>query len=470
MRTTSRSWRRRLVAAVIAAPFALTLAAPIASAGPAAGGSKPWALSASALLGKDGSTDLALTTSANGALAVPQSLKHVLLKSFDAAAELRYAKNLRDVAAPGGSTTVVLNDVEAGQPLTVQVQAQTKESKSTQVLDATATVLKRPDLTIPSVDAATTARPGQPVTVSVVVAELNGDIASTGDVRVLEGDVELDAIDDLAVPAGGSQGAGLLVQLEEPGIHNLTAVVGDVAPGEWDTTNNSFAFTVEVVEPNEPMTYSAGYYRYEYEWNEDGEVRDAWSSEWRPSWEYRYHDEYESLWADLWSASIEAPDGTLDIDVIVDGGAAQTLHLTGVDTTYGWWSHHDPETNTYVSVSRDSWSGLYVHYNRSSGDYRYSYAWFDEYGNRYDYCYWYCYQSTYGVPLDATSSIDIQVAVPTAGGATFGGSLSIPVVTQYHDLWGDAGTWQEHWYDQRYRWWGHQVYRSGYTSGTTSWS
>lgn len=456
---------RRWLAVLAIVPATGLLGAGVAQGAPAAGNAKPFSLSATAVLAQDGSTALTLAvTSADAAYAVPSSLKHVQLKSFDGAGELVFTKNVTNVATPGGTTTLMRTDLQAGQPVKVQAQAQTGATKNTQVIDAVAVVQRRPDLTVTATAAAQVA-PGTTLPIAAVVEELNGDLGATGTVSVTDGTTTLDSV-GVTVAAGATTNAGLAVVLDEPGLHTLTVSVGGVQPTEWDSSNNATSIVVEVIEANQTLDYNAYYQNltdYHYEWQSDGTGYYGcyYYYYYCGPRHYVYDQQSEYLSVQYWTNQTISPSGTFDLTIGTEAGVAQTLQATDLQWNGYSWYWYDPASNTQIQVHPGYGGGSNVQVWHHAGTWTYS----DSYCDYWYGCNTYTGSSTQGTYWDARERISVDLDVPTTTGDHFGGSLDI-LLSPYQYTW-DQSYWD--WYEGNVHYWGTQNYFTGSASGTTSW-
>jgi hypothetical protein len=462
-RPTTR--HRRWLGALALSSLVLGVGAANAVAAPAAGNAKPYALSASATIAQDGSTELALTVTSNDATySVPTSLKHVQLKSFNASGELVYTKNLQDVATPSGATTLTRSDLQAGQRVKVQAQAQTGSAKNTQVLETNAVVLRQPDLTVADAGAPAQVAPNTPLAVSTVIQELNGDLGASGTVTVSEGATTLDSA-PVSVLAGATTNVGLAVVLSQPGTHTLTVSVGSVTPAEWDTTNNSATIEVEVIQPNQTLDYSASYGNnvdYNYHWQSDGSgYYCGYYYGYCGPREYHQNEHSEWLSVNYWTSQTVSPTGTFDLTISTEAGTVETIHATNLQWD-GWnsWYWYDSASNTQMQVySSGGGSNVYVWHN--AGQWTYS----DSYCDYWYGCSTYNGSSSYGHYWNAQQELTVDLDLASGTGDHFGGSIAIGL-SPYDYAW---DYWYWDWYYGNVHYWGNQHYFNGYAYGTTTW-
>lgn len=239
--------------------MAMTLLLSFTSVAEAAGNgtADPYVIGLQALQAKDGMTDLYVnvTPKLDGYTA-PNVLKKVQLKSYDLNGKLAYTRNYNgDVASPNGQADIKLNDVKRYQTLHTEVLVQNGQTKDTKVLREETKVLFRPDLTVDQITAPVQVHKNESFAVNTNIKELNSDIGATATVQILNGTTVLDTANGVLVNAGAQQFTNYMISLPEVGTYTLTVKVSDVAPGDFDDSNNEKTFTVEVVDDNKPVSY-----------------------------------------------------------------------------------------------------------------------------------------------------------------------------------------------------------------------
>src|SRR3954447_12104676 len=251
MRSTSSFVRG---AGVLMATAVLTFGAAKATAADKRGSACPtstddaYVMTARALTGPT-STDLALQVAARPGCGPVTSVKHLQLETYTASRELADVQNLHDVDAPGGVVPIVLERVERGARIEAQAQVQTEAAPRTYVVRAETTSLLRPDLLVQSVQAPRQTLATRPVAVTAEIVEANGDAGATARVALAGGGGPLGEPVEVTVPPGGRVSVTFPnVALTLPVPFEVTAVVTDAAPAEYDATNDSRSAVVEVTK------------------------------------------------------------------------------------------------------------------------------------------------------------------------------------------------------------------------------
>ena len=192
-------------------------------------------------------TDVTLRFTVTAGHAPVTTVKHVLITTFTEAGMTDHVTNLHDVATPDGIANVALDPVDRGLRIDIQAQIQTGTPPRTYVLRDTTQSLMRPDLVVSALHAPLQTLTTQPVDVTADVAEVNGDTGATAQVTLAG------PLGPLADPVAVTVPAGGHVSVTFPGIAlttpvpvEVTALVTDVAPDEYDATNDTRSATVDV--------------------------------------------------------------------------------------------------------------------------------------------------------------------------------------------------------------------------------
>jgi len=228
------------VAAVVAA-FTTTLAVPAGAPAllrPAATGA-PYSLSAQALLGPT-QTDLYLTVTSTGA-ALPDELGLVQVKVFAETGEHLRTETFHDVASPGGTAQVKLEGLERKQVLEVKAHAKDQDQNN---IEARATVMRRPDLTVVASAPARVVRT-HPFTLTADVTELGGDTGTGATVSLVDGGVTV-ASQPVTVAAGGSTSVAFRLQYKDVAKHAFNVAISAAQTAESNVANNTAAASVNI--------------------------------------------------------------------------------------------------------------------------------------------------------------------------------------------------------------------------------
>lgn len=282
-------------------------------------------LEVQAMIGRDGSAVVEASTGSleagttNGAITKVQ-LKTTGTRNFDGLVNNGYWSG----AVPG---------LESGQRVQVQATVRGADPKRTSVVTATATTARRPDVTVRSVTAAANVPPHTPVMITGVVSELNGDVGARANCVLSINGLDVDQATGIWVDAAETVSCMFSYSFAVPGTYDVRVTASGVAPGDWDTANNTASSSVRVVGDASPVSRS---------WVETNELRYAkteWSTTTNPSTseetsttnEYNYSTAKVYGFDDLW---VPGPILAVDMKVIVNGVTTLVTSMNNAHT-YG---------------------------------------------------------------------------------------------------------------------------------------
>ncbi|MFL5537387.1 MAG: hypothetical protein ACJ8J0_00250, partial [Longimicrobiaceae bacterium] len=209
---------------------------------PATGRSGTSTLAARALLGKDGVTELEVTTGAFDPPSAPRPLTRVQVKQLDSGGRLLRTLNY---ANPGGGGTASFRYPGLPRGAALQVQGHVTEGKRTDVVTVTGTIQRRPDLRV-RLEAPQQARPGFPVNLVATVSEGNGDVGARADCVLYVGGAEADRARGIWVDAGDAVACSFTHVFASVGAAQVRVEAANVSPGDFDPSNNAAEATVQV--------------------------------------------------------------------------------------------------------------------------------------------------------------------------------------------------------------------------------
>ena len=216
--------------------------------GNAPGRIEPYSITVSALQSSS-ATDISVTvlTNDNDNYPVPGLFKKLQVKVLNASGDAVYVRNFFHVPIVEGKALVGVTDLAPGMPVEIHALIKTNLTVDAEVLKAFTIVSFRPDLVIKEVDAPEQVAPNVPFNIEVVVGEVRFQNGATANVSLSDGPTTLATATGIVVNPGGEvsvlfQG----VMLSGVGTHDLTAGISDAVPGEYDTGNNEYDFSVEV--------------------------------------------------------------------------------------------------------------------------------------------------------------------------------------------------------------------------------
>ena len=201
-------------------------------AGAVAAGAAPYTIESRALLGATG-TDLTVRVVGPS---VPATLEKVQVKAWPPGGEA-HTRNFFDVPSPGGLATLRLAGYGRGERLELQVHVKDGPQHN---VEAETVVLRRPDLTVKSIDVPDDVVRTRPFDVTATVAEVGSDVGADARIQLFDGGSPVAlATSEVSVGAGGTAAATFHIALSRPRDHTLRAAVVDSSPDEWDEQPNT---------------------------------------------------------------------------------------------------------------------------------------------------------------------------------------------------------------------------------------
>ncbi|PCJ16112.1 MAG: hypothetical protein COB04_11715 [Gammaproteobacteria bacterium] len=419
-------------------------------------------------------TDVTLTTDVEMTGFSPADLaKHVQMKSIDSDGNLRWTQNYKEVALETGDgssqVTLSYDDMSRYQEVRIKLQAQNQQTVNTEVLKSSTQVLLRPDMTVDRVDAQESVRIDEVVNIAVFIKELNGDLGAINSVSLSDLDGIIDSVGEVVVDANGDAGIIFSVAFSEAGTQTLTVNIDEVVPRDFDTGNNQFSFTIDVVNQIETVQYYMSYYWNDFNYHYD------YASIYGYRQVYDQQGQSESFYQQLYiNEHMEFP---IDVHMTmsVDGGAdVDFIDLQNIQPTYsyqyGCYDYENSSTqvgdNTWVYVYNYDYCGSnysYVYVSSYAADYvYYSRSWYSYWGG---YNYEYNYHYDYGDFINAKESITTYTQVTDDTGQTWGGEASISLTETPYDYSYD---YSYYYYYLWYHYSDHGVRVNGYGYGMTA--
>ena len=242
---------------------------------PATGRSGSASITARALLGKDNSTDLEVTTGVlDTAAAPPGKIDKVQLKLT---ADQVYTQNFNNLSA-GGKFELRMPGLARHEAFQVQTNVSGIDGRRTDVVTVTEVVKLRPDLAASDLQMPPRARVNVPTNISAIVRETNGDVGATGNCVLNVDGVEADRASGMWVDAAGTVTCLFTHAFSSVGAHRVQVAVNGVVPGDYDASNNSVAGDIQIVSPE---TNFDGYVAFaqDYSFEEWGSTRAPWFSD-----------------------------------------------------------------------------------------------------------------------------------------------------------------------------------------------
>lgn len=369
-----------------------------------------------ALLGRDGVTDLEITTASFDTTATaPGDIERVQVKSdFDT--DDAQTRNYTDVG--GGFASIRLDTLPLAwhEPVRVSTSVSGIDPSRIDVVTVDETVKKRPDLSIQRAFFPPTVVANHPATFMAVVRENNGDIGARADCVLRVDGTPVDRASGIWVDANDSVLCMMAYPFNAPGTHQLQITVENVNPGDWNPANNAtYVATVEVRSASQYL--SGSYHATATEILTDTETSQP-GDETQPNWESFYqHDVEREGWTVL--------EATAPIDFDFNTFHASLSEWTGsewmntLQSDYIWFS---PDYNcTQLTWGRSySWGACkgdgvttFTYWRGTTVARYYSHWWgmFTDYwtGDRYYYDYDMDMDWTFGSrpPYGDTASLEM---------------------------------------------------------------
>ena len=432
-----------------------------------------YALEVQAMQDVQKNTDVYFTLKPNETSTGPaNAIKHVQMKSFDLSGALRWTKNEMnvttdvDAATRQSTASRTYTDMLRYQPVQVQVNVQTAQTQSTQVVKTAAPVLYRPDLTISEINVPAQVRVGQVFNITATLRELNADLGATTQVRLTQDSTQLDEAADVRVDKNGITQAVLTTKFDQVGEFTLKVSAEGTKPRDYDTSNNSKTVTVKVVADVEPARY---WLRYDYF---NGSSGGTWN-DWWGNGEYRFAGEYQGLKQTLYTRE---PTGQLTFPIVKTtvrisadrGQSVMEKEFTNLAARSTWsWSCYNVTrgssrvdgVNLYVQTG--NYCGqLFTHVDVSQ------YAADSVYYSTYHDYYWGDYSDVnavkYGSVIRAKESVETRIVATGSNGVSLGGTARVALTQTPHE---DSGSDSDS--RSSSSWWYKYVWTSGYSYGVT---
>jgi hypothetical protein len=206
-------------------------------------------MTARALLGKDGTTTVEVTTGALDSPATPPgSFSKVQYKPLNSTGNALFAQNFDPPSNAGGYYSFVSPSLHRAEQIQLQGNIAGIDNRN-DVVTLVETVKLRPDLGAQGLMIPDSALVNQPVNISANIVELNGDAsATTTCVLAIDGN-NVDRANNVYVDAGGTVSCTFVYTFSTTGSHTIQVTSSDVVPADWDLTNNSVSGAITINSP-----------------------------------------------------------------------------------------------------------------------------------------------------------------------------------------------------------------------------
>ena len=279
-------------------------------------------------------------------------------------------------------------------------------------------VTLRPDLMVEDVGYPMTVLIDQPFNIHANLQEILGDNSATATVNLSATGLSLTTPDVLVSPEMPTTVVFTGLSFSEPGIVSFTVDISDANPGEYDLTNNSYSFDVEVIPPQTPgeTEYSMSYENFD-------NVFSLSTTEICGVLEEMQHGGNRDEFFLEGSSGEATPGGSLDVSfrLYADGVSAYALDIedmTSYETTGGfeYYDYSDEATGIFITYARNPGNIAYFEISKYSG--------MDIYVNRLNGVITSSSIEDYGLHMDAETSIEASILFDD-GFSLVGGSASM---------------------------------------------
>lgn len=200
---------------------------------------------ARALLNRDGSTDVEVTTGNFDGAAPSGTLKHI---------QLKLGTDARNYNTDSSTFALHLTDrLARHSALQVQSTVYGADDHRTGVVTVDEIVKLRPDLAPGELNAPQQALLGVPVMISAVLEERNGDTGARANCVLYADGVEADRANGIWIDAGDSVVCSFEHAFATAGDKQLEVRLDSVTPADWNDANNSIAGSINIIDPATAM-------------------------------------------------------------------------------------------------------------------------------------------------------------------------------------------------------------------------
>lgn len=400
-------------------------------------------LSATAMLGKNGQTDLSITSGRAGVSGAAGNISKAQVKLLDNAGVAQQTINYN------GTSGSSLQKSYAGRPRhsRIQVQANVRDidPKRTDVVTITETVNLRPDIAVTDVSAPAQARPATQVMISATLAELNHDLGATANCVLYIDGTEADRANGIWIAEGDAVNCQFMQTFPASGNFTLTVTAEGVVPGDFDLSNNSASRQIQIVNPEVQLAGQAyvNNWDYEYSYRNNGNWRrfsDGAFNNWGSERLDLRHEEQSSV--NAWAPGNAGTSAGLTVTLrSVASGATLSTTSGMVGNGYSDWCDYRYDNNGYdwtqvcsytyynqVNIQAGHYAGRVIYYSHDFQEY-----WDPYNGSAYSYSYGpYSNENTWGSVLDLTQGATWDIRLEGENGTIFLASPTV-VPTEFYD-------------------------------------
>lgn len=445
----------------------------------ATGRSGSASMTARALLGKDGQTLVELTTGQLDVAGAPGSISKVQLKFFHPSSTTMAERALNYNNLSGGGTWSHSYDEHVRmQPVQAQANIRGIDPKRTDVVTVTETIKLRPDVAVLAVNAPPRVTVGTMVSILSTIAEQNGDVGATTNCVLYIDGVEADRADGVWVANGDEITCAFAHKFDTQGTFTLTVAAESVVPGDWDTANNSKSATIEVTNPILHGYAYASDYQYDYSYRDYGyNYANSYWSYWFQGWDYAQESHGRSQYAyfygytpSQWASPYGVVASLKTNGYAFDGRWAANFTNPGNPCAYQWSPGFNLLACTYPwgsTVTAERWASWSYYWSRQSYNSYYCNYYYGCSSSGYYYSTGPYFNSNGTWVANLGNDVSWHVEVYPAGGGTFTGDATVPLVTWSQYEYNQPFTCYSNWYYYGYSCFG-SSYRDRYRSGSVN--
>jgi len=214
-----------------------------AGAKPAKGRSGSASLEVRALLGSNGDVTVEASTGSIEAGTSIGDIQKIQVKRFAGKGSTQNYTKLPG----GGYWSATYQGLARNDAIQVQASIKGIDPKRADVVTVVASVTRGPDLAVMSVSGPGDAPTDVPVTFSAVLGELNDDLGARATCVLSVDGAAVARASGIWVDAGDNVSCLFTHAFATSGTHDVRVSLVDVAPGDWDTSNNSAATSINII-------------------------------------------------------------------------------------------------------------------------------------------------------------------------------------------------------------------------------
>ena len=277
-------------------------------------------------------------------------VKKIRVKAYYTNGTSKFTRNFADAVPVDGIILIQFDDLLRGERVDVRVQMDKGSG-----FDESAFVILRPDLVLSSVEYSDEVIVGDALVVNVSVREINGDSGAQATVALMNKDTVFDTA-NVSIDANGIITTQLSTVLQSIGEYNLSAIIMNTVPVEYDETNNKYPSLIvrAVARDPEPVSFSSSYYYQNTTLNNSHFITTSGHEDW--SIELLQKEDEVIQFTAFTNRSVEFPVDRLLINITNEAGEGNIYEEIGIfpsEGSGGTFTKYYPESNTLLTLSID---------------------------------------------------------------------------------------------------------------------